>query len=97
MFREPKPAAGFYKSQCDPEEEIVLEPAFHWARSDESVGFTRAVFCSNCDHIEISAPMKVQNNAWVQPGDRSERTEFDHLKYPPFALDLEKRSEQLQD
>ena len=32
IFREPKPAAGFYKSQCDPDEEIVLEPAFHWAR-----------------------------------------------------------------
>ena len=29
IFREPKPAAGFYKSQCDPEEEVVLEPAFH--------------------------------------------------------------------
>ena len=39
MFREPKAAAGFYKSQCDPAEEIVMEPAFHWASSDESVGF----------------------------------------------------------
>jgi beta-galactosidase len=28
IFRIPKPAAGFYKSQCDPKEEIVLEPAF---------------------------------------------------------------------
>ena len=36
IFREPKPAAGFYKSQCEPEEEIVLEPTFHWARNDES-------------------------------------------------------------
>ena len=42
IFREPKPAAGFYKSQCDPAEEIVLEPAFHWARNDESIGFTKA-------------------------------------------------------
>ena len=39
MFREPKPAAGFYKSQCDPEEEIVLEPAFHWAAGDEALAF----------------------------------------------------------
>jgi beta-galactosidase len=90
IFREPKPAAGFYKSQCDPEEEIVLEPAFHWARSDESVGFTRAVFCSNCDHIKISARNEsVQNNAWVQLAEIDpERTEFNHLKYPPFILDL---------
>jgi beta-galactosidase len=92
IFREPKPAAGFYKSQCDPEEEIVLEPAFHWARSDESVGFTRAVFCSNCDHIKIAARNEsVQNNAWVQLAEIDpERTEFNHLKYPPFILDLSK-------
>src|SRR5215469_1284245 len=54
IFREPKPAAGFYKSQCDPAEEIVLEPAFHWAKGDESIGFTKAVICSNCDHLKIS-------------------------------------------
>ncbi len=53
IFREPKAAAGFYKSQCDPAEEIVLEPAFHWASSDESVGLTDAVVCSNCDHLKF--------------------------------------------
>lgn len=41
IFREPKPAAGFYKSQCDRSEEIVLEPAFHWANSDESTTLRR--------------------------------------------------------
>ena len=53
IFREPKPAAGFYKSQCDPAEEIVLEPAFHWARGDESIGFTKGMVCSNCDHLKF--------------------------------------------
>ena len=53
IFREPKAAAGFYKSQCDPAEEIVLEPAFHWASSDESTDFTRAVVCSNCEHLKF--------------------------------------------
>src|SRR5271154_2233713 len=53
IFREPKAAAGFYKSQCDPSEEIVLEPAFHWANSDESTSFTKAVVCSNCDHLKF--------------------------------------------
>ncbi len=53
IFREPKPAAYFYKSQCDPAEEVVLEPAFHWARGDESIGFTKAWVCSNCDHLKF--------------------------------------------
>ncbi len=90
IFREPKPAAGFYKSQCDPEEEIVLEPAFHWARGDESVGFTKAVFCSNCERIKISSRAdSLESNPWtplieIEP----DREQFQHLKYPPFVFDL---------
>jgi beta-galactosidase len=79
IFREPKPAAGFYKSQCDPEEEIVLEPAFHWARGDESIGFTTAVVCSNCDHLKIYI-----NDTMVEADP--DRTEFAHLPYPPFVV-----------
>jgi beta-galactosidase len=92
IFREPKPAAGFYKSQCDPSEEVVLEPAFHWARGDESVGFTRAVFCSNCEHLKILARQAGMENAeWLPIAELDpDRTEFDHLKYPPFVLDLRK-------
>ncbi len=90
IFREPKPAAGFYKSQCEPEEEIVLEPAFHWARGDESIGFTKAVFCSNCEHIKISARAgSVESNPWLPLAEiEPDRTEFEHLKHPPFVLDL---------
>ncbi len=84
IFREPKPAAGFYKSQCDPDEEIVLEPAFHWARGDESVGFTMAVVCSNCEHLKYYVDGKL-----VAEAD-PDRTEFAHLKYPPFSADLSK-------
>jgi beta-galactosidase len=88
IFREPKAAAGFYKSQCDPSEEVVLEPAFHWASSDESVGLTKAVVCSNCDHLKVylresgleASPWKLA--AELEP----ERSEFDHLTYPPFVL-----------
>ena len=53
IFRTPKPAAGFYKSMCEPSEEIVLEPAFHWARNDESIGFTNAIISSNCDQLKL--------------------------------------------
>jgi len=89
MFRELKPAGYFYKSQCDPEEEIVLEPAFHWARGDESLMFTKAVVCSNCDHIKFSIrPYRGEKRDWVQVGELDpDRTEFQHLKYPPFVLD----------
>ncbi len=92
IFREPKPAAGFYKSQCDPSEEVVLEPAFHWANGDESVGFSRAVVCSNCDHLKFyQRADSLAANPWeliaeVDP----DRTEFASLKYPPFVLDRTK-------
>ena len=84
IFREPKPAAGFYKSQCDPEDEVVLEPAFHWARGDESIGFTKAVVCSNCDHLKFYIADKL-----VAEADPN-KVEFAHLKYSPFVADLEK-------
>jgi beta-galactosidase len=82
MFREPKPAAGFYKSQCDPEEEIVLEPAFHWARGDASVAFANPVICSNCDHIKFYI-----GNQLVVEAD-PDRKQFAHLRYAPFVIDL---------
>jgi beta-galactosidase len=84
IFREPKPAAGFYKSQCDPAEEVVLEPAFHWARGDESIGFTKAVVCSNCDHLKFYIGEKL-----VAEADPNKK-EFAHLRYAPFVADLEK-------
>ncbi len=82
IFREPKPAAGFYKSQCDPAEEIVLEPAFHWARGDASIGFSKAVVCSNCDHLKFY----IDDNlvAEVDP----DRKQFAYLKYAPFVLEM---------
>jgi beta-galactosidase len=84
IFREPKPAAGFYKAQCDPEEEIVLEPAFSWARGDESIGFTKALVCSNCDHLKfyIAGRLVVEADP--------DKAQFPHLRYAPFTADLQK-------
>ena len=82
IFREPKPAAGFYKSQCDPAEEVVLEPAFHWARGDASIGFSKAVVCSNCEHLKFYIDDKLV--ADVDP----DRKQFAHLKYAPFVFEL---------
>jgi len=82
IFREPKPAAGFYKSQCDPAEEVVLEPAFHWARGDASVGFSKAVVCSNCDHLKLYIADELVTE--VEP----DRKQFAHLRYAPFVVEL---------
>jgi beta-galactosidase len=82
IFREPKPAAGFYKSQCEPSEEIVLEPAFHWARGDESIGFTKGMVCSNCDHLKFYVGDKLVAEA------EPDKTQFQHLRYAPFTVNL---------
>ena len=83
IFREPKPAAGFYRSQCDPSEEIVLEPAFHWAIGDQSIGFSRAVVCSNCDHLRFYVGGKL-----VAEAD-PDRVQFPHLRHAPFDVEMQ--------
>ena len=82
IFREPKPAAGFYKSQCDPADEVVLEPGFHWARGDESIGFSTAMVCSNCDHLKLYVADKL-----IAEADPN-KTDFPYLRYAPFSVDL---------
>lgn len=92
IFRESKPAGGFYKSQCEPSEEVVIEPAFHWANSDESVGFSKMVVCSNCEQLKFyvregSDP----NKPWVLVGTIDpDHKEFEYLKYPPFVVEKDK-------
>ncbi|SEG16309.1 beta-galactosidase [Bryocella elongata] len=89
IFRLPKAAAGFYKSQCDPTEEVVLEPAFQWANGDESVGFTTALVCSNCEKLRFSIrPMFGPEDGWHQIAEiEPDHESFPHLKYAPFQID----------
>lgn len=82
IFRIPKPAAGLYKSQCDAKEEIVLEPAFHWARGDRNDSFTTAMVCSNCEQVKFYLADNLV--AEVEP----DRKNFGHLPHPPFVTDL---------
>lgn len=82
IFRIPKPAAGFYKSQCDPSEEIVLEPAFDWARGDENETFTNALVCSNCEKLKFYIGERLITE--VEP----DRKTYPHLKYGPFVTNL---------
>lgn len=82
IFRIPKPAAGVYKSQCDPGEEIVLEPAFDWARGDRNESFNVAMICSNCEHLKIYIGDRLV--ADVDP----DRQNFPNLPHPPFVTNL---------
>ena len=84
IFRTPKPAAGFYKSMCDPAEEIVLEPAFHWARNDESINISYALISSNVEHIKMYS-LSAEGETPLGEGD-PDRKQFAHLKYAPFSI-----------
>ena len=80
IFREPKRAAGFYRSQCDPGEEVVLEPALHWAAGDAAGLLSRIVVCSNCEHLKLFLGGKLL----VEGGP--DREQFPHLAHPPFVF-----------
>jgi beta-galactosidase len=84
IFRIPKPAAFFYRSQCDPEEDIVLEPCFNWSQGDQSwgQGIRKATICSNCDHLKFY--VKGEFKLEADP----DRKTYPHLRYPPFVVDL---------
>jgi beta-galactosidase len=82
IFRIPKPAGGFYKSQCDPKDEIVLEPAFDWSRGDRNETFTIAMVSSNCDNVKMYIADRLI--ADLKP----DRENFAHLKYPPFVKNI---------
>ncbi len=82
IFRIAKPAAGFYRSQCDPAEEIVLEPAFHWACGDENEAFTQGLVSSNCEKLKYFVGEKLVAEA------EPDRKTYPNLKYPPFNHNL---------
>jgi len=88
IFRLPKPAAGFYKSQCDPEEEVVLDPGFFYSWGDRGGGNGPGVvpICSNCDHLKI-----YYNGRLLLEADPDRQT-YPHLKYPPFVVSLTRLS-----
>jgi beta-galactosidase len=81
-FRVRKPAASVYRAQCDPAEEVVLEPAFSWAAGDHSDygGPGRGLVLSNCDRVV--AFVDGQQVADMVP----DRAGFPSLPHPPFLF-----------
>jgi len=82
IFRIAKPAGGFYKSQCDPKQEIVLEPAFDWARGDRNESFNVAMVSSNCEHIKIYIGDRLVADA------DPDKENFGNLAHPPFTPNI---------
>ncbi len=81
IYRLPKFAAYFYRSQKAPDAEIVLAPATNWTMGDRSGGGNNPlVVFSNCEEIEVIV------------GDRSygrfqpDREQYPHLTHPPFTV-----------
>jgi beta-galactosidase len=81
-WRVPKPAASVYRSQCDPDEELVLEPAFLWAAGDSSDygGPGVGLILSNCERV--LAYVDGELAAELLP----DHAGFPHLPHPPFLF-----------
>ena len=88
IFRLPKPAAGFYRSQCEPEEEVVIEPGFYYAWGDKPGGNGPGLvpICSNCDHLKIYYGERLLMEA------DPDRQTYGRLKHPPFMVNLNRLS-----
>jgi len=82
MFREPKFAAFAYASQCEPSEEVVLEPVTFWARGERNIGGVLPLMVlTNCDEVEL----RYGSNPGKHIGP--DRESFPHLPHPPVVID----------
>src|ERR1035437_363439 len=85
VFRIPKLAASFYRSQSVPERRPVIEPNFYWdfgPGSPNGPGNHASIF-SNCERLVLRI------NGREHAGVHRDAAAFPHLKYPPFLADLE--------
>jgi beta-galactosidase len=82
MFREPKFAAFAYASQCEPDEDVILQPVTFWARGERNIGgVLPLIVLTNCDEVELKYG--------DFPGKRigPDRESFPHLPHPPVVID----------
>jgi beta-galactosidase len=82
MFREPKFAAYAYASQCEPDEEVILQPVTFWARGERNIGgVLPLMILTNCDEVEIQYGDSVVKRAGP------DRENYPHLPHAPIVLD----------
>lgn len=81
LFRMPKFAASVYRSQVDPEKEIVMEPGTLFARgeNDDNKPIPFMV-CTNCDYIEVECYGKVIGKFFPS-------LVYSSLPHPPIMVD----------
>ena len=81
MYRIPKYAAQLYRSQVDPEKEIILEPATVFARGENDdnrpIPF---IVLTNCDYIEIMAYGRIIGKFFPS-------LSYGGLTHPPIIVD----------
>ena len=81
LFRLPKMAAYFYRSQKSPADEIVLFAATHWTMGDRSGGGNNPLIVfGNCDEIEVF--IGGESHGRYTP----DTAHYPHLKHPPFVM-----------
>jgi beta-galactosidase len=86
MFRIPKMAAHFYRSQVAPQTEVVLEPATLWTRGERSIGgVSPLVIFTNCEYVECYYGDELVGTY------RPSAAMFPGLEYPPIVehIDME--------
>ena len=83
MFRLPKMAAHFYRSQGDPRQDAVLEPATLWTRGERSIGgVIPLVIFTNCDAVDFYYGKTLVNRFFPA------KEQFPGLEHPPVIIEI---------
>jgi beta-galactosidase len=81
IYRLPKMAGYFYRSQKPPQTEIVLYPATSWTMGDRDGGGNNPlVVFSNCDSIEVWVGEVLHGRFYP------DHQQFPNLAHPPFTV-----------
>lgn len=83
IFRLPKMASYFYKSQKSPKKEVVMELASRWAYGERNMGgvYPLEVY-TNCDYVEIFLNGKTVPEAKAYP----DHTAYPGILHPPCII-----------
>lgn len=82
MFRIPKFAAYAYKSQCEPSDEVVLQPVTVWARGERPECLVLpTMILTNCERVEFQVGEHTVKS--VYPA----KNRYPHLPHPPMIVD----------